>query len=257
MAASLLLSCGNKTQTTSDADSIAVFDQSKIEAEVKAHLDSLITEINEGDATDIKSILTTGKLTLTAEEKKVKPAYLLAPAVADNTTNLSQKYAVLAMLTTDKAVAEAYDMDVEPYKAAIAKLLTEINDPSLKSLEEAKDQKEALQKLSQSMEEEGRLNYYWITTAAATVENLNVLSHNADRFLNEHTDGQVAQLSQRIATILDALGRLCAYDSQFIGLLDGLSPLSDINATNVEDFKKQLTAAKKQIAIARENMLKQ
>ena len=113
-AAMVLASCGGSKpqQEVADQDTTKTFEQAQLEASVKMHLDSLSTQINEKQFAAIEENIKAGKIKLSADEKKVKPTYLLSPAVSANATSIAQKYAILAMLTADKEIAALYDMDL-------------------------------------------------------------------------------------------------------------------------------------------------
>lgn len=257
-AAMVLASCGGqKTQQEAEGvDTTKSFEQEQIEAAIKMHIDSLATQIDEKDFATINDAAKAGKITLTEEEKKVDPAYLINPQEAENATTAGQKYSVLAMLEVDKAIAGLYGKDEAPYEEAIAKLTADVNDPAIKKMEETDgDFKTKHQVLYNEMDQEGRINFYWISTSAATVENLYIMSQNIDKFLNGYTDDQVANITFRLFCIIDALDRLSAYDPQIPGIAEALDPLKDLNATTVEEFKKQLADAKEKLEVSRKAFL--
>lgn len=257
-AAMVLASCGGaKTQQeTEGVDTTKSFEQEQIEAAIKMHIDSLATQIDEKDFATISQSAKDGKITLTADEKKVKPEYLLPASVAEDMATAAQKYSALAMLEIDNAIAGIYDMDQAEYDKAIAKLTADVNDPAIKKMEETEgDYKTKHQVLYTEMEKEGRINFYWISTSAATIENLFIMSQNVDKFLTGYTDEQVANITFRLFCIIDALDRLAEYDPQVPGLAEALEPLKDINAITVDEFKKQLTDAKDKIEASRKAFL--
>lgn len=257
-AAMLLASCGGKTQqATEGADTTKTFEQEQIEASIKMHIDSLATAMNEKELTGIAAIARDGKLDLSADEKKVQPIYLLGANIIEDLTTYSQKYAAIAMLAIDKEIAKVYEMNTDDYQASITKLASEINDPAIKALHEGEISKEAFQKLAKDMDEEGRINFFWIATSAGTVENIYIMSQNVEKFLASYTDEQVANITFRLFCIMDAMDRLSVYDPQIVGIAEGLQPLQSItNATTVEDFKKVLTDSKEKIEASRAAFLK-
>ncbi|MCQ2220776.1 MAG: hypothetical protein MJZ12_05250 [Prevotella sp.] len=258
MAAMMFASCGNKAQqpAADDVDTTKTFEQEQIEASIKMHLDSIAAAMNEKDLSGIAAIAKEGKLTLSADEKKVQPVYLLSANIADELTTIGQKYAAIAMLAIDKEVAKVYDMNIEDYDATIAKLASDINDPAIKKLHDAEINKEALAQLSKDMDEEGRINFFWIASSAATVENLYIMSQNVEKFLASYTDEQVSNITFRLFCLLDAMDRLSVYDPQIVGIAEGLEPLKNLNATTVEEFKKELTDSKEMIEASRAAFLK-
>lgn len=255
VAALMLASCGSKTKPEQEVaqDSTKSFEQEQVEASIKMHLDSLSANLNAKEFSAIDQSIKDGKITLSADEKKDKPVYLLAPNAADDVTSAGQKYAILAILNIDKAVANLYGMeDIKSYDNSIAKLAADINDPAMKKMEETEG---SLQKkndvLYKEMSDEGRINFYWISTSAATVENLYIMSQNIDKFTAGYTDEQVSNITFRLICIIDALDRLSVYDPQIVGMAEALSPLKNLNATTVDEFKAQLEKSKAEIEASR------
>ena len=257
-AAMVLASCGGSKpqQEVADQDTTKTFEQAQLEAAVKMHLDSLSTQINDKQFAAIEENIKAGKIKLSADEKKVKPTYLLSPAVSANATSIAQKYAILAMLTADKEIAALYDMDISHYDEATSKLMSEINDPAIKKANEAKTNAEINKVLYKEMEAEGRINFYWIMTSAATVETVYVMSQNVEKFCAGYTDEQVANITFRVFCIIDAIEQLSVYDPQIVGVAEALNPLKNLNAITLADFKKELAASKEQIEASRAAFLK-
>ena len=103
---------GKKTQAPEQAQEEKSFEQTQIEASIKMHLDSISAQLSELPQLPF---LTEGEggLTLTKEEKQVKPDYLLSATVADEATTLAEKYRILSALNIDKKIAAIYEMPVE------------------------------------------------------------------------------------------------------------------------------------------------
>lgn len=261
LVAMTFASCGNKTQqsaTGADSDTIQKsFEQEQIEAGIKMHLDSIAVSMDTKEFAPITEAVKKGEVTLTEDEKKVKPDYLFDPAQAAELTTIAQKYSALAMMLMDKEIAKLYEMDTEAYEAALTKLMADVNDPALKKADEAEGsvlEKSSL--LYKEMDNEGRINFYWIASAAFMVEDLYLMSQNTDKFIGKMTDEQAANVTFRLICVLDGLDRLAAYDPAVPGIAEGLEPLKELNATSVEELKAQLTSAKEKIAAARDSFLK-
>ncbi|MDO4993333.1 MAG: hypothetical protein Q4E26_10315 [Prevotellaceae bacterium] len=258
-AAMLFASCGgSKTQQeATDQDTTPkTFEQAQLEAAVKMHLDSLSTQINEKQFAAIEENIKAGKIKLSNIEKKVKPMYLLSPSIVQDITSIGQKYAAMAMLKADKEVAALYEMDVKGYEEAAAKLAADINDPALKKAEGATSAVEQNKVLYKEMSDEGRINFYWILTSAATVESLYVMSQNVEKYCAGYTDEQIANITFRLVCIINALNDLSVYDAQIQGIAEALNPLDNINATTLADFKKELQESKEKIEASRAAFLK-
>ena len=248
---------GNKSaQTAETTDSIKSFEQEQIEASIKMNVDSLAAEIGKLKMVPFLQADGNGGLKLSDAEIKVKPTYLLDPAVADNATTLAEKYRLLSALDLDKRVAKLYDMPIEAYDKAITKLAADIDDPSFKALEKVASAAETTEVLYNAMNENGRINYFWQAAAGSLVEQLYLVNQNSEKFLSTFTDEAAANSTFRIILILDALDRLSQYDPDLKYVVDALAPLNVLNATTVSELKTQLADAKDKINAARQALIK-
>ena len=249
-------SCGGKkTQAAEETDSLISFEQQQIEASIKMHFDSIAAEV--GKLPQLPFVQEgNGGLTLTKEEKQVKPDYLLQPSAANEVTTLAEKYRMLSALNVDKKIAALYEMPVEEYDKAIAKLSADINDPSFKAVENASTLFETSTTLYDAMSENGRINYFWQLASAALVEQLYVVEKNSDKFLSVFDDNAAANVSFRIVLILDAVNRLAQYDPEVKPIAEALAPLDLLNATTVAELKNQLEEADEKIEAARKALVK-
>ena len=249
--------CGGKksAQTEEAVDTLKSFEQQQIEASIKLHFDSIAAELGtlkqlpflqEGE----------GGLTLTKQEKQVKPDYLLDANAADEATTLPEKYRILSALNVDRKIAALYEMPTEDYDKAITKLAADINDPSFKAIEDANTLYETSTTLYDAMNENGRINYFWQIAAAALVEELYVINQNADKFLSVFNDEAADKISFRIILILDAVNRLAQYDTDIEPVAQAIAPLDVLNATTVAEFKSQMAEAKDKIIAARKALVK-
>ena len=256
-AAVLFAACtGNKSANNAEeADSLKSFEQEQIEASIKMHFDSIASEISKLQQPDfVKEEGNT--ITLTKEEKQVKPDYLLAPSVADEAATLSEKYRIMSALNVDRKIAALYEMPTEDYDKAITKLVADINDPSFKAIDDANTLFETSTTLYDAMDENGRVNFFWQLAAAALVEELYVMNQNTDKFLSTFTDEAVSDVTFRIVVILDAINRLTEYDADIKPVAEAIAPLEVLNATSVAEMKAQLAEAKDKIDAARKALVK-
>ena len=256
-AAIILAACGGKKSANNveEADSLKSFEQQQIEASIKMHIDSIASEVGKMKQPAFVQE-SNGGLTLTKEEKQVKPNYLLPASAADDAATLAEKYRILSALSVDKKVAELYEMPVEDYDKAIAKLVADINDPSFKSIENASSIFETTQTLYDEMDKNGRINYFWQLASAALVEELFIANQNADKFLSVFDDEAASNITFRVILVLDAINRLAEYDPEIKPIADAVAPLEVLNATSVDELKKQLNDAKDNITTAREALIK-
>ena len=246
---------GKKTQATEEADTLKSFEQQQIEASIKMHFDSIASEFSKLPQLPFLQE-DNGGMSLTKEEKQVKPDYLLNPSVAEEATTLAEKYRILSALNVDKKVATLYEMPVEDYDKAIAKLVADINDPSFKNLEDTGTLYETSSALYEGMEQNGRINYFWQIASAALVEQLFIVSQNSDKFLIIFNDDAAANVSLRIVLILDAVNRLSQYDNEIKPIAEALAPLDVLNATSLDELKAQIAEVKDKIIAARKSLIK-
>ena len=256
-AAIAFAACGGKksAQAEEATDSVKSFEQQQIEASIKMHMDSIASELGK-----LKTLpfLQEGKdgISLTKQEKQVKPDYLLTPSVADEATTLTEKYRIMSALSVDKKIAALYEMPTEDYEKAITKLASDINDPSFKAIEDANTIFETTTTLYDEMEKNGRINYFWQLAAAALVEQLYVINQNSEKFLSNFNDDAAANVTFRIVLILDAVNRLAQYDPDIEPVAKAIAPLDALNATTVAEMKEQLAKTKEQINAARKALVK-
>ncbi len=255
LAAMAFAACGgNKSaQTEENSDSLVVFEQQQIEAAIKMNFDSLAAEVAR--LKQLPVVQKNGMIVLTDEEKQVRPHYLLDLSVAEEAMTLAEEYRVLSALEVDKEVAALYDLPMEGYDKAIAKLVADINDPSFKVLDSEYSIYESSQMLYDAMNENGRINFYWQIVSASLVEQLYIISQNADKFLASFDDDAASNVSLRIILIQDAINRLTEYDPELLPVAEAIDPLVVINATTVDEFKKQIVEAGDQIAQARQALI--
>lgn len=254
----IFAACGGKksANNAAEADSLKSFEQQQIEASIKMHIDSIASEIGKLKQPAFVREDANGTISLTKEEKQVKPNYLISPSIAEEATTLAEKYRILSALSVDKKIASLYEMPTEDYDKTITKLVADINDPSFKAIENAQTIFETTQTLYDEMEKNGRINYFWQLASAALVEELYIANQNADKFLSTFDDEAASNVTFRIILVLDAINRLAEYDPEIKPIADAVAPLEVLNATTVDEFKKQLAEAKDNIAAARSALVK-
>ena len=257
LAAIVFAACGgNKSANTeAETDTLKSFEQEQIEASIKMHFDSIAAEFSKMEQPKFVKETKDG-ITLTKEEKQVKPDYLLAPAIADEATTLAEKYRIISALSVDKRIANLYEMPVEDYEKAITKLAADIDDPSFKVIDNAGSLFETSSELYDAMNQNGRINYFWQIASAALVEQLYVVSQNKEKFLSTFTDETAANVTFRIILILDATNRLSQYDPEIQPIATALAPLEHLNATTVDELKAQVDDMNDEIKAAREALVK-
>ncbi len=258
LTAMVFASCGgNKKANVEEAtETTKSFEQEQVEASIKMHIDSLASEISKLKQFPFLTKGSDGQFKLTAEEKKVKPDYLLAPSAAEEATTLAEKYRVLSVLDVDKQVAELYEMPTDDIDKAITKLAADINDPSFKAIEDNSTFFETTQILYDEMNKNGRINFFWQLAAASLVEQLYVATQNTDKFLSVFDDESASSVTFRIVLVVDAVKELAKYDEDIKPVADAIEPLTVINAISLDEFKSQLAEAKEKIDAARKALVK-
>lgn len=202
-----------------------------------------------------------GKLVLTDKEKMVKPDFLVSPNVAKRLITLSQKYRAVGMLTSDKSIAELYDMSVVDYNEMIIKLLTDINDPALTDFYtlpalDIESNREAFSTFIDEEYEAGRINYFWEGVSAGLVEQVYLLTRDVDKFMPMFTDDLASEITFNFVCVHDGLTKTVNSTPEMASLNEILEPLYVINAVSVEELRSQLIAVKGEVEIAREKLLK-
>lgn len=252
-AAIVLASCGGgkQAETTPETNDSITFEQSQIEEKIMTELDSIADIYTK--LAPVEGVFANGSIQLSEDEAKVKPTYLYDIKQLDNLQLISQKYRALGILSVDAQVAELYKMDTDAYKAAIAKLATDVNDPAIKYNE--KPTAEDVKAIHTAEKENGRINLFWEAAAAGIVENLFVLSQNIDKFLPAFNDQSASDMTYHIALLKLSLDDLATYDTNIKELVETLAPLNELNAINVEQLKEQLAKMKPQIEAARAKII--
>lgn len=202
-----------------------------------------------------------GKLVLSDKEKKVKPTYLLDPAAANDLVTLSQKYRAVGMLTSDKIIAELYEIPTTVFNESIFRLLKDINDPALEAFftlppMDIETNREAFATFVDDEFNEGRINFFWEGVAALTVEQVYILSQNIEKFMPMFTDESAADITYNFVCLHDGLTKTVNASPEMESLNEILTPLYVINAITVDELKAQLLQVKDDIEAARAALLK-
>lgn len=197
----------------------------------------------------------TSNVQLTDKEKMVKPDYLFDPAEIDNLQTLVQKYRVFSILAVDKEIARLYDMPVDGYDAAMAKLSADINDPALKAYIEkvnaGEPAEELLNEFMTKSYKEGRANLYWEAVSAMLVETVYVASRNINKFIGIFDDQSASDVTYNFICVHEGINSLIQFHPEMESLNEILGPLYVINAINVQQLKDQLIELKGEIAVVR------
>lgn len=253
VAVALLMgACNGKkpAQVVEETDE-ATFEQSQIQQKIKVELDSIANLYVQLSPVD--GVFSNGKIVLSDEEKQVTPDYLMETDSVFSLTLLSQKYRALGIFATDMEIAKLYGMDTSNYETTITKLATDVNDPSIKYFNNKNA--EGFKSWYKSEDQNGRINYFWETCSAALLENLYIISQNAEKFLPAFDDDMAANMTYHITLIKLSLDDLAEYDENIKNLAELMAPLDALNAMTVDEMAQQLESMKPAIATARQKLL--
>ncbi len=257
-----ITSCGNRRAQKAQAEKDQL--DSLLLLELTTQVDSLMGILVNREYTPQFSAkgIATGAITLTDKEKKVKPDYLLPVSRADEMQTLMQKNAGFIMFTLDRAVAKLYGMPTDEYDAVIARLMADINlkdaPMNIDWGSETASQEFVSLGMAKIKEEsqKGTQKYLVTRLAAIALEDMYLFCNNQELFLTKMTDKDVAELTFRLALVVDIVDRIAAYYPDMAPLKACIDILAPINATDVNQLKEQIASIKPQIEEARNNMLK-
>ena len=261
-AVCLLASCNGQKQqkNAAVAESTKSFEQEQIEANIKLQIDSLAAAFARMGNIPFMASLMQGELVLSEQEKQVKPEYLLDLTAVNDLITLSQKYRAVALVEADKVIAKAYDMPLDEYDAAMQKLVIDIDDAAFKVfIEEADTMAHAdlVEKFYNAENENGRINFFWDTTTSYMVEQLYIISQDANsKFIDSFTDEAASDITYRIILFQDALECLKDYVPELTELCEAIRPLNKLNAISVDQLKSQLAEMNEEIKDIRNGLLK-
>lgn len=262
--AALLAACtGNKPQQETPAEEPAAttrvakdlnesFEEQQIKAGMSVQLDSLTACWLRLGKSPIQVNAEQKTVTLSEDQKKVKPDYLINPAdIMDKLESLSLKYRAMVMMNMDKTISDLYEMP-DVYSEPVSKLAAEVNDPAVTYFYETGfNSPEDMQKIYAIEEENGRANYFWEAAAVGIIEQLYILTKNEDKFLATFTDKDAEDITYRVSILVDLYEDLSDYNLELRKLYNVLLPLEVLNAITVDELRGQLDQIKAQVEQAR------
>ena len=259
LAALTLSSCGSRS-SRGWASGDGRENEDVVTEELKNSLQLLLEDSRELRNTSFITRNENGSFSLSAEEKRKKPDYLLAPGSFDDFITLSQKYRAIAMLGVDRTVASLYDMPVDEYDATVSRLIAELNDPAFRKfsrvdVNDGEAVKKAVNDFVKASYEECRANLVWEAVAAGLVEQLYVLTRDIDKFLLMFDDRSVVDLTFDFVCVYENIMSLLDLYPELYSLYVVIRPLYSINAISVEQLRSQLLELKEGIETARAGLL--
>lgn len=235
------------------------FEQVQLEAHIQMQIDSLAAMAITKDVSHVFVGMQDGSFVLNDAASQTKPDYLIDPSTVSLLTRLDQKYRAMSMLVCDINVARAFGMDAEPMKEAQIKLLSDINDPSLRQLSESgntTDVKGEMAKLYEMEKANGRLAFFWDMNAAMAIETLYNVHRYSDRFLPLFTDQDASDATLRLFLIIQSVHALSDYYPGMKELYNAIRPLETLNAMDVTELRDQLEQLGPELENARAALLR-
>lgn len=262
LAIAILPSCMNQGGgSKSDADSVTLTKEEQILMEqIKFNVNNLIESAKNLKAAPFISQKENGSVELTEKEKMVKPNYLYDLSSTNELIDLIQKYRAVAVLGVDQVIAEKYEMPTAGFKASIAKLVLEIDDPAFSEFaktvwDENGPVNDAISALVDGEYEAERARYFWEFIAAGLVEQTYVLTENMDKFMPMFDDQSAADVTFNFVCVHYGITEMIKLYPEMASLDEVLMPLYVINATSKAELEKQLLELKDTIKGVREGLL--
>lgn len=259
----VLASCGGKKANGEDAaaEGSAPNSELNLSAELVSHLDSIAGIISStAPSVDFKALVENGKISLTDQQKKAKPDYLLSKSDIDDLTTLQEKYVAQAYLAVDQTVADLYGLDDDDfYSNSMQRLAVETDEANQKAADAAKNADLSFanaQQFYQDMKKRNRLDKFYAAEAAYAVEVLYILSRNPDLYMPVMTDVAASNLCKQVNMAYDGLETLSGEYPDLKKLIDTLKPIADIKASNSEELRKHLKDKNEEFAKVRAALLK-
>lgn len=255
--------CGNKKKSAqqTDQNQEASFEQVQLEAFLQVQLDSLAEMFVSKAPTQAEQDFLNGKIVIPKEVKQIKPTYLINPDNAQKLTSLAQKYRAASLLFFDKKVAELYDMNTSDYKAALTKLITDINDSAFKEYTNSDDlspegMANRMKALYEAEKKNGRLDLFWEMNGAAAIEMLYIATRTPEHITKHVSDDDAATMTFRTFLIAQSVEQLVPYYPGLETMSKALEPLKVLNAMDASELKDQLIEMKGEIEVIRNSLLK-
>ncbi len=255
-------SCGNKRPKMPQLSNYV--QDSTLQADLEKQVDSLFSLISAKLPTHPFIDIKNGKFTLTEQQKKVRPTYLLPLDKADNLQTFSQKNIALKLYVIDRAVAEMYGMSTEGYDAVIAELIADVNIQEFpfragidwQSPEAPKVFLERTNAVIREQKEKGQLNYFVERVAASLIECSFLLSQAPEVYSEVLTDQDLADLSYELAIMTDIVDKMSIRYPNLIPIratLNVLKPLHSVSGK--QEFLQQLKGITPALKVARNTIL--
>jgi len=216
IAALTIVSCKNQNRTSQAS-------REELE-ELKQELtDSVLNAIDELESSYealSNNTVSIPTLTLSEEEMRIKPKYLLEPSIVNDLVTTYQKLNALAIFVVELNVRKAYGMPVEEVKGVIAKLAMELNHPiGLDLLTSESTMSEKISAEYSKCKENGELIYFWKFQGAILAEINFLFAQDPDIYFSRLTDQGWQSQIQMNMYVVDAMKELAPYDPEIASAL--------------------------------------
>ena len=258
-----LASCGGNKTNGEDADAVdsALHSELHLSDELVSHLDSIAGIISStAPNVDFKALVDNGKFSLTDQQKKAKPDYLLTKKDIDDLATLQEKYVASAYLAVDMTVVNLYGLDDDDfYSNSMKRLAAETDEANQKAADAAKNADLSFANAKQfylDMKKRNRLDKFYAAEAAYAVEVLYILSRNPDLYMPVMTDVAASDLCKQVNMAYSGLEALSGEYLDLKKLIDALKPIADIKASGSDELRDHLKKKNEEFAKVRAALLK-
>lgn len=237
----IIASCGGKkpsdTTVSYTSEENAVREEVTLPAELESSMDSIAGVISSTAPTiDFRTLVEKSQLSLTEQQMREKPDYLLTRRNVEELVTLQEKNVVEAYLAVDQTVASLYGLDGDDYDA----------DPSITN---------ALQ-FYHDMKESNRLDRFFTAEAAYAVEMMYIFSRNPEIYMPAVTDIAAMDLCKHVSMCYKGLVALAGEYPELQRLADALEPLSNLPVSGTNELRHHLIKKNGEFASVRAAFLK-
>ncbi len=224
----MMVSCKNKQSEPTPEE---------IEAQKVALADSILAKIDDYAEQYIKAgddgcIL--ANISLTDEEKLVKPSYLLDPGEVSNFITKEQKINALAIFYMEYFFRLLYNLPTDEVKEVSAKLAFEVNHPiDSDIMTSSKPVSEVIREQYKACRDRGDLAYFWQFQIAILIEFDYLLANNPELLLNRVSEDCFQAYNQQWVNVRKSIEYLSQYDCE-IEQINNNIPSSN-NGVSAED----------------------
>ncbi len=255
-------SCGNKKQTP-EVDLAA---QAALTEALTHELDSIINIVNDMYYMPFFTQIRTGQISLTPQEKKVLPEYLLPLSKAKTLQTLEEKNIAMVIYIADRGIMKLYAQSLEEYDAVIMQLAAETNAQNFikNGLEADLTNPKASEMLAARIKnqyriesENGTSNLYVARVLTLFTENMYLLAQNPDKFLAGFSDEDAVNIAHRLAVVSELATKIGLIYPEMKGLDEGFKTLNPIsNVKTQKELVDAIKATTPQITALRNSLLK-